>query len=494
MQFVLGTDRRQPHLWHPLTVTFSVGPSATPTVRRHASLWWVLGITLSGLVFDGYDLVVYGAVMPEFRKPGGLIHNALSLESQSAFVASVGVDPGALTPAMRAAIGEAAALGGVLGSSALFGVLVGALLVGAVGDRVGRRRPMLVSITWLSVGMGLTAMSTSAVMFGTLRFVTGLGIGALVATTAAVVSEFAPRGRKNLANAVVYSGVPLGSTLSALAAIVLLEPMGWRGLFWLGALPLVTLLPVAWFRLPESPAWLESRTRRRVAALQSEHAEERVGFAGIMGRRFLLPTLLLGLLSATGLLLVYSLNTWLPQLTGSLLGSRASLALLLALNLGAVAGGLFGSTLADRWGAKPVIAGFFSIGGLGILLVTATDSPDMIGLLLVVIGVVGMGTSGTQTLIYGFVANYYPTSMRGAAVAWCAGFGRLGGVAGPIVGGLLAAAFPTDPTPVFWVLAAICGVGVIICLATPVRHGPFDMRQARSSPAATQGTDSSCPE
>ncbi|WP_199711077.1 MFS transporter [Tessaracoccus antarcticus] len=450
-------------------MTFQSG-RATATSRPHSTLWWVLGITLAGLVFDGYDLVVYGAVMPEFRKPGGLIHSALSAESQAALTASAGVEPGALTPAMQSAIGEAASLGGVLGSCALFGVLVGALLVGAVGDRVGRRRPMLVSIAWLSIGMALTALSTSAVMFGTLRFVTGLGIGALVATTAAVVSEFAPRGRKNVANAVVYSGVPLGSTLSALAAILLLEPLGWRGLFLLGALPLITLLPVAWFKLPESPVWLESRSRRDLSgAVGSLIAEERVGFAGLIGRRFLLPTILLGMLSATGLLLVYSLNTWLPQLTGPLLGSRASLALLLALNLGAVVGGLFGSTLADRWGARPVIAGFFTVGGLGILLVTATHSPDLIGLLLVVIGVVGMGTSGTQTLIYGFVANYYPTSMRAAAVAWCAGFGRLGGVAGPIVGGMLAAAFPTDPTPVFWVLAGVCGVGVVICLATPAR-------------------------
>ncbi len=433
-------------------------------------MWWVLGITLAGLVFDGYDLVIYGAVMPEFREPGGLIHDALSAESQAALTAAEGVDGANLTPAMETALAEAASLGGLLGSAALFGVLAGALLVGAVGDRVGRRRPMLVAITWLSVGMALTAMSTTAAMFGVLRFVTGLGIGALVATTAAVVSEFAPKGRKNLSNAVVYSGVPLGSTLSALAAIALLEPIGWRGLFWIGALPLITLLPIAWLKLPESPAWLESRDLRRAGlTAQGTPTGERIGFAGLLGRRFLLPTVLLGLLSATGLLLVYSLNTWLPQLTGPLLGSRAALTLLLALNMGAVLGGLFGSTLADRWGARPVIAGFFTVGGAGILLVTITDTPDLMGLLIAVIGVVGMGTSGTQTLIYGFVANYYPTSMRAAAVAWCAGFGRLGGVAGPIVGGLLAALFPRDPTPVFWVLAGVCGIGVVIALATPSR-------------------------
>ncbi len=440
------------------------------TAGAQSPLAWVVGIALAGLIFDGYDLVVYGAVMPEFRRPGGLIHAALSPESQTALTASAGLDPAALTPAMRVALGEAASLGGLLGSAALFGVLAGALAVGAVGDRVGRRRPMLVAIAWLSVGMGLTALSTSAVMFGVLRFLTGLGIGALVATTAAVVAEFAPRGRRHVLNAVVYSGVPLGSTLSALAALVLLEPIGWRGLFWLGALPLVTLLPVAWLKLPESPTWLASRDARRADALlwgDSTRPTERIGFAGLLGRRFLFPTVLLGLLSATGLLLVYSLNTWLPQLTGPLLGSRAALTLLLALNLGAVLGGLIGSTLADRWGARPVIASFFTFGGAGILLVTATDTPDLVGLLLVVIGVVGMGTSGTQTLIYGFVANYYPTSMRAAAVAWCAGFGRLGGVAGPIIGGLLAAAFPGNPTPVFWVLASVSGVGVVLCVATP---------------------------
>ena len=454
--------------------------SAANTKRR-STIMWVLGISLAGLVFDGYDLVIYGAVMPGFREPGGLIYEALSPAHQDSLVASMGVRPEDLTAGMKEAIAEASGLGGLLGSYALFGMLVGALAIGAVGDWIGRRVPMLASLAWLSIGMALTAMAPTATVFGILRFVTGLGIGALVATTAAVVSEIAPKGRKNLANAIVYSGVPLGSTLSALAALLLQDHIGWRGLFWIGALPLVTLLPLAWFKLPESVAWLEARGKHEEAKLVSQRrgvpmpevpvwppeADSRGGFAQLFSSRFVFATVVLGLLSATGLLLVYSLNTWLPQLTRPLLGEQSSLALLLALNLGAVAGGLAGSTLAARWGPKPVIAVFFSIGAVGILLATTTAAPNLVSLMIVAIGIVGLGTSGTQTLIYGFVANYYPTTARAAAVAWCAGFGRLGGVAGPIVGGALAAAFPDDLTKVFYVLAGICVLGVVFVSLTP---------------------------
>ncbi len=423
-------------------------------VQRLRTVVWVVSLATVGLIFDGYDLVVYGTVVSTFLRDPSHIGN--------------------VTPAAA----------GALGSYALVGVLVGALLAGSVGDILGRRKVMLFSYAWFSVGMGITALTTTTTIFGLMRFITGLGVGALVATTGALVSEYAPKGRKNLCNAITYSGVPLGSLMAAMLAIVLLEHIGWRGMFLIGALPLFTLLPLAYFKMPESVAWLASRGRLDEARAISERTGVEIpeavptaagtvvpvtagkaGFAGLFAPPYLFPTLLLGLMSATGLVLVYSLNTWLPELMlRAGFNAKGSLLFLLVLNGGAVIGALAGSRVADRFGPKPVVAACFVIGATSIALLTLSFP---LGILLAIVAVVGLGTSGTQTLIYGFVANYYRTNVRGAGVAWCAGFGRLGGVGGPLLGGfLIGGGFALDA--IFYVLAGIGLLGLLLTLLVPV--------------------------
>jgi MFS transporter, AAHS family, benzoate transport protein len=426
---------------------------------RNRTVAWVVGLATLGLVFDGYDLVVYGTVVSTFlRNPGEI---------------------GAVTPASA----------GALGSYALIGVLVGALLAGAVGDIIGRRKVMLVSYAWFAVFMGFTALATSATMFGLGRFLTGIGVGALVATTGAIVSEFAPPGKKNLCNAITYSGVPFGSLLAALLGILLLGAIGWRGLFWIGALPLVTLLPLAYFKMPESVAWLVSRGRIAEAQQVSDRtgmpmpaellppstpdqpvatvAGGRAGYGGLFDRQNWLPTVLLGLTSAMVLLLVYSLNTWLPELMlRAGFDAKGSLAFLLVLNGGAVVGALTGSRFADRFGPKFVTAGFLLTGALFIALLVV---PVPLGVLLLFVALAGLGTSGTQILLFGFVANYYRTNVRAAGVAWCAGFGRMGGIGGPLVGGILIGA-GLGVTQIFLILAGVAVIGLVFVLSVPHRR------------------------
>lgn len=444
-------------------------PDQSATNKQQNTVRWVVAIAAIALIFDGYDLVVYGTIVPTLLND----------------------------PTQLGQIGPATA--GVLGSWALFGVMVGALVTGAVGDYLGRRKIMITGIIWFSIFMGLTALAPNVFAFGALRFATGLGVGALVATAGAVVAEFAPKGKRNYYNAIVYSGVPVGGVLASLLAIVLMDHFGWRGLFLIGATPILFLLPMALAKLPESPEWLMARGRTEEAqrasirtgvpiaapaptqganALETEPVGTTIGFRALASRKYALPTLLLGLMSFAGLMLTYGLNTWLPQIMSQFgYGKSYSLAFLLVLNAGAVFGGLIASVGADRIGAKRVVSTTFFLAAAAMVMLTM-HLP--FGILLALVAVAGVGTIGTQVLIYGFVSNYYNSAARGAGVAWCAGFGRLGGIFGPLIGGLLMAAGVQNHIA-FYVFAAVAIVGALVTACVPLRNSET---QLSASPAA----------
>ncbi|MBB3082054.1 MFS transporter [Geodermatophilus sabuli] len=445
---------------------------STTEARRRRSTLWVVALSTAALVFDGYDLVVYGTIVPTLLG-----------------------DPSQLGP-------MSPAQAGTLGSYALIGVLVGALVAGAVGDRIGRRRIMLVNLAWFSIGMAATALAPTVGTFALFRFLTGIGVGALVATVGALVAEFAPPERRNRLNAVVYSGIPAGGVLASLLALTAGDAVGWRGLLWIGALPLVTLLPLALVRLPESPRWLASRGRLAEAAAVAARtgvtlevapvlgaaapgavatAPVRFGFAALVRRPLVWPTALLGTMSFAGLLLTYGLNTWLPQImTDNGYGKSSSLAFLLVLNLGAISGGLLASWFADRMGAKRVIAVTFVLAAISLALLPA-QLP--LAVLLLGVAVAGVGTIGTQVLVYGLVANYYPTRARAAGVAWCAGFGRLGGIVGPVLGGVLVGA-GLGGTTAFFLFAGIALLGALVTGLVPRAR----QRDVEPVPAPVVGT------
>ena len=343
-----------------MTITATTDQDA----RRKRTLVWVVALATIGLIFDGYDLVVYGAVVSTFLKDPSQI--------------------GEVTPA----------LAGTLGSYALLGMMVGALLAGAFGDILGRRKVMLIAYAWFSIGMFITALMSTTTTFGVMRFITGLGIGALIATTATLVTEIAPQGKKNLCSAITYSGVPLGSLLGALLAILFLDSIGWRGLFMFGALPIFTLLPLALLKMPESVPWLVARGQIERARAVSERTgvpmpdsvpqsekTQRVGFAGLFSRGFLLSTVVVGLMGGLAQFLNYYLNTWLPVLMEQAgFNAKGSLAFLLVLSGGAILGALAGSRFADLFGPKPVVASCFLIGAVFIALLTL-DLPLAVRLL-----------------------------------------------------------------------------------------------------------------
>ncbi len=426
-------------------------PDVWQSPKHRRTVYLVLAVVGISILFDGYDLVIYGAVLST------LLNDPTQI--------------GALSPAVA----------GTLGSYAMIGVMIGALSAGAVGDRLGRRKVMITAIIWFSIGMGLTALATSIAMFGFLRFLTGLGVGMIVATGGAIIAEFAPRNRRNLFNAIVYSGVPAGGVLASILALLIEDQIGWRGLFFIGATPILFLLPLAYFALPESPRWLASRGRREEALTLCERLDlpindfvpaaptasnisatntiaERTGFAGIFSRAYLPGTVLIGAMSFIGLLSTYGLNTWLPKIMESNgASSHDSLYSLLFLNGGAVVGGLIASWFADRIGAKTIITSTFFLAALCLASLPFISSWP---LMYSAIALAGIGVLGTQVLTYGLTSNYFGTACRAAGVAWCAGFGRLGGIVGPVVGGLIIGA-GFGPTYAFFLFAGAAVIGAI---------------------------------
>ena len=121
------------------------------TTMRVIAICWVT------IIFDGYDLIVYGAVVPDL-----LEYQQWSLSPEEA---------------------------GTIGSYALFGMLVGALIAGTITDLVGRRRIILFCIAWFSLAMGLCAIAPSPELFGFFRFLAGLGLGGVVPTASAITIE-----------------------------------------------------------------------------------------------------------------------------------------------------------------------------------------------------------------------------------------------------------------------------------------------------------------
>jgi AAHS family benzoate transporter-like MFS transporter len=276
----------------------------------------------------------------------------------------------------------------------------------------------------------------------------------------------------------------VGGVIAAALALEFVRDSGWEVLFALGMLPLVTLVPLVWKFLPESPAYLRARGRHAEAdaittaygleppalhAAPSEDLHGRQAIRSLVARRNLMATVAFAGASFFGLLLVYGLNTWLPQimrLAGYDLGP--ALTFLLVLNGGAVLGTALAALLADRVGSKHVVIATFLAATTTIALLAAQPSGAAIYALL---AVAGLGTIGTQILINAYMGSYYAPATRATALGYLTGFGRLGAIVGPTVGGLIIDS-GADVDWNFYAFAAAGLLGALLISFVPGRHAP----------------------
>ncbi len=386
----------------------------------------VMAICGAAIAFDGYDLVVYGATLASLREEWSL-------------------DP---------------TTAGLLGSVPLIGMLIGALLIGSLAARWGRKSVLLATVAWFSVFMIASAATPGPELFAVFRFLAGLGLGGVMPVAAALTTEFAPPHRRNLSYVIMQSGYPVGGVLASLLAIALVPHGGWRTMYLIGGLPLILILPLAWKFLPESQEYLALRsTRTKKGAVLD-------GIRTLFSQRFRTRTrtLLFWAMSFCSLLFVYGINTWLPALmldAGHVLSS--ALSFLLAFNAGAIIGGILGGWAADRWTPRRVVIVSFLAGAIAVGAFSLVSAE---ALLLTLAAIAGYGAVGTQTLINGWVTRAYPPEARTTGIGWSLGIGRLGGITGPVLTGAIVAA-TGGGSAAFWLFAGVGVIGAVLAAASP---------------------------
>lgn len=394
----------------------------------------VVAICFAAIVFDGYDLIVYGSSVPEL----------LAYERWN------------LTPGQV----------GAIGSYTLLGMFFGAITSGAMTDRFGRRRLFIGCLVWYSVAMLFVATAPTPELLGLYRFVAGLGFGGIAPVAVALVVEVARPHERNRLNALMLSGLPVGGVIAALAAITLLDDVGFRGLWAFGALALIFVVPLAWRYIPET-ADVSTRTHSGASLKQLVSGGQATALILFCVANFM------------GFLLVFGLNTWLPELmreAGYSLGSALTFQLLL--NAGAIAGGYLGSALADRRGSKVVATSAFAVAAAAIAAMATT--PPTAAMALVAVAA-GAGSIGTQIVVFGYVATHYPADLRATALGVSTGVGRLGAVSGPLVGGWLVGA-GIEFGWAFAFFGAMAALGALACVAVPRLDYEASLQRPERSP------------
>ena len=407
--------------------------------RRISLVTWLCWLVIFS---EGYDIGVMGAVLPGLMK-----------------------DPTwHLSPV----------LAGALASAALCGMFVGGFLVGALSDTYGRRRCLLGCITLFSVSMLGAAFAGTPLLFALFRFASGIGIGGAIPVAAALTTEFAPAGRRNREFALMYSGYSLGIFAAAMASYAFLQALGWRAVVAFGGLPLL-LVPVLAILLPESVAYLAAHGRLADAEKTARRFGIAVPFAGqhheparsVIGSLVALfdpsvrrATIGFALTFIASMVLVFGLNTWLPEIMRSAgydLGP--SILFLGVFALSSAIGGILLGAIADRIGRRPTIAGAFFAGVLAIL---ALAWPGPLLLTYALVAVAGIGTVAAAVLLTSYVSAFYPPNLKATAVGFCGSVSRSGAVAGPMLGGIIAA--QKLPFAYNFIIFGLIGLIAAVCI------------------------------
>ena len=375
-------------------------------------------------------------------------------------------------------------------SFALAGMMAGAMLLAPISDIIGRRAMIVTSVVLVGGSILLTANATTLGEFFLLRFISGMGAGAMLACQAALAAEYSPEKYRTLAVAAVTSGYPLGAMMTSVVAGFILPDYGWRGMFWFGGALTLTMAIVAWILLPESlkyllekrPANALERINKILRKLKKDPLKEmphvtvaekkaKTGLGktmmGLVAKEHRVATLTLWAAFFLCFSTLYFLMSWIPKLMEDSGYERSvGRTAFFLFNFGGVIGIYLLGWMSTRWKLTNLILVLSLSSAVG--MVAFALAPNQLNLLFVLIFLIGILQQGGFTGLYGVAAKVYPTNIRSTGIGWAIGLGRSGAVAGPAIAGyLIAAGF--DMSANFFFFAIPMAIGGMIAYRLHVR-------------------------
>ena len=346
---------------------------------------------------------------------------------------------------------------GLLLSAGLIGMAIGSIVLGSLADALGRKRLVHICLITVTIGMILSAHAHSQLQLLALRFITGVGIGGMLATLTALVSEYSNDKRRGICMGLLQSGYPLGALLGGIIAAQIIQFADWRSLFLFGGGLSALLLPLIVIRLPESLDFVSKSGSPKVENVKGrllerfglseprqsmvEDSDQGVGSwrSCFTPSEVRINTLLLWTCYLALMFSFYFVVSWTPKLLVD-----AGLSTSEGISAGAIlqAGGLIGALviglLGSRYAVHKLAAWFFSLSVVMILAYGWADAE--LTALMILSAMMGFFLIGAMIGLYTIGPALYDSKSRVTGVGLAIGVGRLGAIAAPFVGGLMVEA------------------------------------------------------
>jgi benzoate transport len=342
---------------------------------------------------------------------------------------------------------------GLVLSMDLWGMAVGSFLLGGVADYIGRRRAILGFLVVMSIGMYFCSLANSREVLAGWRFLTGLGIGGMLAAINAAAAEFSNDRSRKFWVALMTIGYPLGNIMAALILSPLLKTHSWRVVFELGAGATAAMIPVVWFLMPESVSWLcrkqpaNALTRINAALRRMGHpaiealpvqtaGPVQAPLADVFKKKYLTLTLLLVFAYFAHITSFYYILKWVAPIVSQLGFSPSNIAdVLFWASVGGATGGAVLGILALRMNLIWLTSGVLVLGMIAISIF-GMGQKDLSQLKMIV-GICGFFTNAGIVGLYTLLALAYPTHLRATGTGVVIGAGRGGAALAPILAGYL---------------------------------------------------------